>query len=65
MTDAADLGCGAYVVGRWGERWAVYWYGCRSERNGVECGQKEVSKCVLLVAVREGGGDELRRNLSV
>lgn len=56
MTDPVDLGCGEYVVGRSGEKWAVCNYVCRSERQGVVCGQKEVNKYVRPVMVAGGDG---------
>lgn len=59
MTDATDLGFGANVVDRSGDRGAVCWRGSRSKRKGVVSGQKEVSKHVCLV-VEEGKGGEKR-----
>lgn len=57
MTDAADLGDGAYVVGMLGERWAVCWFGCSSETHGVVCGQRKVSKHMRLVLAAGGAGE--------
>lgn len=57
MTDVFDLARGAYTMSRLGGRWAAYWCGCRSERHGVGCGQKEVRKHVRLVLATGGTGE--------
>lgn len=57
MTDTVDLGCGAYLLGRSDERWAICWCGCKTKRHSVVCEQKEVSKPVRLVVAGEGDGE--------
>lgn len=57
MTDVVNLGCVAYVVGRLGERGAVSWCGCRSERHGIVCGQNEVSRHFCMRVAAGGGGE--------
>lgn len=42
-TDMIDVVCGAYIVERSGERWAVGWCVCRDERNGIELGEENAS----------------------
>lgn len=57
MTDEADLGCGADVLNRFGERCATCWCGCKIEDHGVGCKKQEVSKHVLLVVAAERDGE--------
>lgn len=53
----ADLGCGAHVLGRPGERRDSYCCGCKSKKHSLMYGQKEVWKHVSLVlAARKGVG---------
>lgn len=48
-TDSVDLGCGADLMSKSDERWAVCWCECRSESHSVACGHKAVSNFVRLV----------------
>lgn len=59
VADVNGLVCGAYVVGRSGERWAEQWCACKSERHGVGFGEEKVSTLVRLILMA-GRADGMR-----
>lgn len=55
VADVIGLSCGAFVVGRSGERCAAHWSSC--EKHGGGCEEKERSECRRPLLASVGGGE--------